>query len=82
MIGFLDRRRLHTGENEEAPHLFAYRAQDFHLIPGMLVRSPVLYVDHTDDAVARDHGSRKESLEGVLRQNAEVLETRVFVCFP
>src|SRR6202142_3855358 len=79
VVRVLHHQRRHASQHQRAAHLLAYGGEQFHLAAAMLMRLPVLHVDDSDHAVARDHGRREERLEGVFGKVAEALEPRIRV---
>ena len=82
MVGRFERQRSHSGQYQDAPNLFSYSGEHFHLATGMRVRKPVLNVNYTYHPVPGDDRRRKEGFVGIFRQLAKAFKTRIIVCFP
>ena len=72
-------RRRHPRQHQHAADLLPDRRQHFQFAAGVLVRQPVLHVDHAHHPVARDHRSRKKRLKVIFFQFAEFLEPRILI---
>src|SRR5215472_664727 len=68
-----------TSQGKSATHLLTNGGKHFHFTPGVLMRLPVLDVDHTHNFVSGNYRDRQKCLETIFRKITDLLETMILI---